>query len=94
MSNIPLEPKNSGDRSNGSCVPLIGVMHEGHGENAVSNVLKAHAYDYYDYELVWLFTRELIGHSLRRRYEAPKELPRELLELVRKLDAGGNYACG
>jgi hypothetical protein len=46
---------------------------------------KAHADDN---ELVWLFTRELIGHGLRRRYEVPKELPLKLLELVRKLDAG------
>jgi hypothetical protein len=40
-----------------------------------------------DKELVWLFTRELIGDCLRRRYEVPKELPLKLLELVRKLDA-------
>jgi hypothetical protein len=46
---------------------------------------KAHAFDK---ELVWSFTRELIGHALRRRYEVPKELPFKLLELVRKLDAG------
>ena len=49
------------------------------------DIPKAHAFDK---ELVWLFTRELIGHGLRRRYEVPKELPLKLLELVRKLDAG------
>jgi hypothetical protein len=49
--------------------------------------------DAYDLELAWLFTRELIGHGLRRRYEVAKDLPRELLELVGKLDAGDrNYS--
>ena len=44
-------------------------------------------------ELAWLYTRELIGHGLRRRYEVAKDLPLELLELVRKLDAGeGNHS--
>jgi hypothetical protein len=33
------------------------------------------------------------GHGLRRRYEVAKDLPRELLELVGKLDAGDrNYS--
>jgi len=51
---------------------------------------KAHAYDL---EFAWLFTRELIGHALRRRYEVAKDLPLELLELVSKLDAGDrNYS--
>jgi hypothetical protein len=31
-------------------------------------------------------TRNQIGQDLRERYEVPKELPRELLRLVRKLD--------
>jgi hypothetical protein len=34
----------------------------------------------------WWFIRERIGQDLRERYEVPKELPRELLTLVRKLD--------
>jgi hypothetical protein len=65
-------------------------MREGRGENAVHNKARAHAYDQ---EIVWLFTRELIGHGLRRRYEVPKDEPLKLLELVRKLDSaeGGNY---
>jgi hypothetical protein len=36
--------------------------------------------------LTWSFTREQIGQDLRERYEVPKELPRKLLTLVRKLD--------
>jgi hypothetical protein len=34
----------------------------------------------------WWFIREQIGQDLRERYEVPKELPRELRTLVRKLD--------
>jgi hypothetical protein len=53
---------------------------------------QAHAYDK---ELAWLFTRELIGYALRRRYEVAKDLPLELLELVSKLGAGErNYFSG
>jgi hypothetical protein len=44
------------------------------------------AYSFYDYEgHSFPFIRERIGQDLRERYEAPKELPRELLTLVRKL---------
>jgi len=42
----------------------------------------------YDDELAWWFTRQQIGWALRKRYQVPKELPPELLALVRKLDAG------
>jgi hypothetical protein len=42
--------------------------------------------------VAWWFTREQIGRGLRERYQAPKELPRSLLALVRKLDAlEGNH---
>jgi hypothetical protein len=41
----------------------------------------------YDDELSWWFTRQQIGWALRKRYQVPKELPPELLALVRKLDA-------
>jgi len=34
----------------------------------------------------WSSVRELIGQSLRQRYQVPKELPPKLLALVRKLD--------
>jgi len=65
-------------------------MRERRGENMRCQMSKAHAYDL---EFAWLFTRELIGHALRRRYEVAKDLPLELLELVSKLDAGDrNYS--
>ena len=35
--------------------------------------------------LTW--SRELIGQSLRERYQVPKELPARLLALIRKLEA-------
>ena len=38
--------------------------------------------------VAWWWTRCEIGRSLRKCYEVPKELPPELLALVRKLDAG------
>jgi hypothetical protein len=34
----------------------------------------------------WWFIKEQIGQDLRERYEVPKELPRKLRTLVRKLD--------
>jgi hypothetical protein len=37
--------------------------------------------------VAWWWTRNQIGRSLRERYEAPTELPSQLLALVRKLDA-------
>jgi hypothetical protein len=37
--------------------------------------------------VAWWWTRNLVGRSLRERYEAPTELPSQLLALVRKLDA-------
>jgi hypothetical protein len=37
--------------------------------------------------LIWSFVREWIGHCLRARYQVPKELPPQLLTLVRKLGA-------
>ena len=36
--------------------------------------------------VAWWSTRNRIGQDLRERYEVPKELPRKLLTLVRKLD--------
>jgi hypothetical protein len=51
----------------------------------VPNVPKARTYDE---ELAWWFTKQQIGWALRRRYRVPKDLPPELLALVRKLDAG------
>jgi len=38
------------------------------------------------YELSWWSVRERIGWDLREYYEVPKELPPELLMLIRKLD--------
>jgi hypothetical protein len=46
----------------------------------------------YNEELVWWLTRQQIGLGLRKRYQVPKELPPELLALVRKLDAGEDYS--
>jgi hypothetical protein len=40
--------------------------------------------------LTWWFIRERIGHGLKQRYEVPKELPPNLLALVRKLEVGSN----
>jgi hypothetical protein len=37
-------------------------------------------------KLGWWSVRERIGQGLREVYEVPKELPPELLTLVRKLD--------
>jgi hypothetical protein len=37
--------------------------------------------------VAWWWTRNLVGRSLGERYEAPTELPSQLLALVRKLDA-------
>ena len=34
----------------------------------------------------WWWTRNRIGQALQERYQVPKELPSELLTLVRKLD--------
>jgi hypothetical protein len=36
--------------------------------------------------LTWWFIRERIGHDLRERYQVSKDLPSELVALVRKLD--------
>ena len=36
--------------------------------------------------LIWWFIREQIGWALRKRYQVPKDLPPELIALVRKLD--------
>jgi hypothetical protein len=51
---------------------------------------------YYDYDhhkrLAQWFIREQIGWGLRKRYQVPKDLPPELLALVKKLIAiEGNY---
>ena len=40
---------------------------------------------YYE-ALNWWFAMRVIGQDLRERYEVPKDLPPELLTLVRKLD--------
>jgi hypothetical protein len=37
--------------------------------------------------LTWSFVREQIGQGLRERYQVPKELPRKLHALIRKLEA-------
>ena len=37
--------------------------------------------------LTWWSVRELIGQSLRERYQVPDELPTKLLALIRKLEA-------
>jgi hypothetical protein len=42
-----------------------------------------HSYD----EWPWSLVREWIGHCLRGRYQVPKELPPNLLALVRKFEA-------
>jgi hypothetical protein len=51
----------------------------------------AEARTYYNYGynngLTWCFIRERIGWSLRKRYQVPKELPPNLLALVRKIEA-------
>ncbi len=39
--------------------------------------------------VAWWWTRNKIARDLRERYEVPKELPPELLTLVRKLDDSG-----
>ena len=36
--------------------------------------------------LIWWFIREQIGWALRKRYQVPKDLPPDLVALVRKLD--------
>lgn len=36
--------------------------------------------------VAWWWTRNQIGRDLQERYEVPKDLPPELLTLVRKLD--------
>lgn len=50
----------------------------------------AEARGFYDGEyyrgLTRWFIRDEIGQRLRKRYEVPKDLPPELLTLVRKLD--------
>ena len=50
----------------------------------------AEARTYYDYDyhkrLTQWFIREQVGWGLRERYGVPKDLPPELLTLVRKLD--------
>jgi hypothetical protein len=38
--------------------------------------------------VAWWWARKQIGRDLRERYEVPKDLPPELLTLVRKLDDG------
>jgi hypothetical protein len=42
----------------------------------------------YNDELAWWFTTQQIGWALRKRYQVSRELPSELLALVRKLDEG------
>ena len=37
--------------------------------------------------VAWWWARKQIGRDLKERYEVPKDLPPELLTLVRKLDA-------
>jgi hypothetical protein len=39
--------------------------------------------------LTWEFVRECIGRDLREHYEVPRELPPNLLALVRKLGDNG-----
>ena len=52
------------------------------------------ALTYYDYDyykgFIWWFSREELGQRLRELYQVPKELPPQLLALVRKLEAVGN----
>lgn len=36
--------------------------------------------------VAWWWTRKQIGRDLRERYDVPKDLPPELLRLVRKID--------
>jgi hypothetical protein len=36
--------------------------------------------------VAWWWTRKQIGRDLRELYEVPKDLPPEVLTLVRKLD--------
>ena len=36
--------------------------------------------------VAWWWTRHEIGRDLQERYEVPKDLPSELLTLVRKLE--------
>ena len=54
----------------------------------------AEALTYYDYDynkqLTQWFTREQIGWGLRKRYQVPKELPPDLIALVRKLEVVEN----
>jgi hypothetical protein len=56
----------------------------------------AEALTYYDYDydyhkqLTQWFTREQIGWGLRKRYQVPKELPPNLIALVRKLEVVEN----
>jgi hypothetical protein len=63
-------------------------MCEGCPRDGVPDMAEARTFYDYEYtkELTWRFTREEIGQDLRERYEVPKELPRKLLTLVRKLD--------
>jgi hypothetical protein len=55
----------------------------------VPDMAEARTYYNYGYNngLTWGFIRERIGWSLRKRYQVPKELPPNLLALVRKLEA-------
>jgi hypothetical protein len=39
--------------------------------------------------VTWEFIRERFGRDLREHYEVPRELPPNLLALVRKLDDNG-----
>ena len=57
--------------------------------DGVPDMAEARTYYNYGYNngLTWGFIRERIGWSLRKRYQVPKELPPNLLALVRKIEA-------
>jgi hypothetical protein len=53
----------------------------------MSQVQSFYEADSFFKRLTLRLVRERIGHCLRERYQAPKEMPPELLELVGRLDA-------
>jgi hypothetical protein len=69
------------------CGPLIEVVRE--GRDGVRDMPQERSFyeghSFYE-GLTWWFIREQIGWGLRKRYQVPKELPPEMLTLVRKLD--------
>ena len=61
-------------------------MREGCPRDRVPDMAQARTYYDYHKGLTSWFIREEIGRGLRDRCQVPKELPPELLALVRKLD--------